>query len=477
MSAVLPAALPPLPPPPAALQIEALRHDLLAQGLAVLTAPAELERLSRDFHDYSPVLTPLLAGRCAQLAASAATLEQVQQVAAACARHGVPLTLRGAGTGNYGQCVPLAGGLVLTLAGLNRLRQVDAASGVFTAEAGCLLADLDQQLAAHGRALRLQPSTARSASLGGYVAGGSSGIGSLRWGFLSDPGNLLALEVVTVEPQPRLLQLQGDRAEPLNHAYGTNGILTALTLASAEAVAWQELVLAIPSWEGALLLVRELLASDLLLNELCLLEGPLALGLPWPHGCPGAGGERPRLLLLAAPAALGRLAELAAGAGAELLWQAPQGQGQGRRLPLRELTWNHTTLHRRALDPGWTYLQLLLPEPEGPAMAALKARWGDDLLWHLEGVRAMAAPRLAAIPLVRWRGAVLLEELIAQACDLGAVLFNPHALTVEEGGLGVVDADQVAAKAAYDPAGLLNPGKLRGWWQRPAAAGGETAGG
>ena len=36
-------------------------------------------------------------------------------------------------------------------------------------------------------------------------------------------------------------------------------------------------------------------------------------------------------------------------------------------------------------------------------------------------------------------------------------------ITVEDGGLGVIDADQVAAKQRFDPQGLLNPGKLRGW--------------
>jgi FAD/FMN-containing dehydrogenase len=48
----------------------------------------------------------------------------------------------------------------------------------------------------------------------------------------------------------------------------------------------------------------------------------------------------------------------------------------------------------------------------------------------------------------------------------GAVLFNPHVITVEDGGLGVIDADQVAAKQRFDPEGLLNPGKLRGWEER-----------
>ena len=42
-------------------------------------------------------------------------------------------------------------------------------------------------------------------------------------------------------------------------------------------------------------------------------------------------------------------------------------------------------------------------------------------------------------------------------------IFNPHVLTVEGGGLGVVDADQVKANLKFDPKGLLYPGKLEGW--------------
>ena len=47
--------------------------------------------------------------------------------------------------------------------------------------------------------------------------------------------------------------------------------------------------------------------------------------------------------------------------------------------------------------------------------------------------------------------------------DVGAVLFNPHVITVEDGGLGVINVDQVETKRRFDPNGLLNPGKLRGW--------------
>ncbi len=447
-------------------RIRALVDELGASplGLTPILSPAELGRLSADFHDYSPVLEPLLKGRCAQLAVKVERPEQVMVVAGACARHRVPLTLRGAGTGNYGQCVPLAGGLVLDLSGLNRLRSVDPDSGVVEAEAGCTLAHLDGQLAVQGRALRLAPSTYRSATLGGFIAGGSGGLGSLRWGFLRDPGHLLGLEVVTLEAEPRLLRLDAAASAPLNHAYGTNGIITALRLATTEAVAWHQVVVGFSRWEAALEVSRELPTTALLLNALCLLEAPVAARMPWPAGCPAAAPGEHRLLLHVAPDTLELLPGWLAARGGQLRWQGLRPEaGRGRGLPLGELTWNHTTLHWRAQDPDWTYLQLLLPRPEAPLLEAVRQRWGSDVLWHLEAVRHLGAPRLTALPLVRWQGPQALADLVAQCRELGAVPFDPHVITVEDGGLGVVDADQVAAKAAYDPAGLMNPGKLRGW--------------
>jgi len=449
--------------------MQALRSELAQQhsalGLIGAENPAELARSSRDFFEYSPVLVPLLEGRLAQLVARPTTTAEVMAVAGACARHGVPLTCRGAGTGNYGQCVPLSGGVVLDLSALNRLRQLDPISGVIEVEAGALMGDLERDLAPAGRALRLMPSTVRSATIGGFIAGGSGGIGSLRWGFLRDPGNLLGLEVVTVEPEPRLLRLDAAGSEALNHAYGSNGILTALRLPSCDAIDWVQIVVGFGDWEQALAAAQLLLRSALELNSLCVLEDDAAAAMPWPAGCSDPVGEH-RLLLLAAPAALETLPGLMQSLGGQLLWQQPQSTSKG--IPLRELGWNHTTLHWRSQQKRetWTYLQLLLPQPEGPCLAALRHRWGEALVWHLEGVRNQGAGRLAALPLVHWQGREQLEQLIADCRELGAFLFNPHVLSVEDGGLGVVDADQVAAKAAYDPAGLLNPGKLRGWLER-----------
>ncbi|QNI53420.1 alternative glycolate dehydrogenase GlcD2 [Synechococcus sp. BIOS-E4-1] len=438
---------------------DALRTELaVVPGLRLLTQPEELDRFSRDAYEYSPVLQQRLADCRAELVVRPDTVEAVVHVAAACRRHAVPLTLRGSGTGNYGQSVPLESGVVMVMTQLRAVRSIDQASGVAVVECGCLLKDLNRELAGFGRQLRLMPSTWRSATIGGFIAGGSGGIGSVRWGFLRDPGHLLGLEVVTMEQEPQVLQLEACDAEALNHAYGTNGIITALRLATALRVDWQEVVVDCPDWATAVELARRCSSAAIDLHLCTVLEAAVVELLPkW--DLPQRRSDR--LLLLVAPDAVSTVQRLAAAVGADLTHLGAEADRQGNGL--RELSWNHTTLHLRQRDPDWTYLQMLLPQPEINCLETLKQAWGDDLLWHLEGVRQQGAQRIAALPLVRWRGVEALEQLMQQCRDLGALIFNPHVLTVEGGGLGVVDGDQVATKHRYDPAGLLNPGKLGGF--------------
>ena len=439
-----------------------LRQDLASvPELDLLDDPGQLVRCSRDAYDYSPVLSPKLEGARAQLVSRPTSVAAVEQLAAACARHGVPLTVRGSGTGNYGQCVPLDGGVVMLTTGLQRIRSLDPSTGVVTVEPGCLMSQLDQELRCHGRQLRLLPSTWRSATVGGFVAGGSGGIGSIRWGFLRDPGHLLGLEVVPIRTDAHCRQLDEIEAEALNHSYGTNGIITALTLSTAPAVNWHQVCIDCRDWANAVALLLACGRSAVALQLATALEASVLERLP---GWSGPAMGQHRLLLLVAPDGIASLKRLAADAGADLhdLGAEDLSGGNG----LRELSWNHTTLHMRASEPGWTYLQMLLPQPELPAMQALRNQWGDDLLWHLELVKQQGSVRIAALPLVRWRDAALLEQLMDDCRAHGAVVFNPHVITVEDGGLGVVDGDQVAAKQRFDPAGLMNPGKLRGWLER-----------
>src|SRR5574341_1838097 len=76
---------------------------------------------SADFSWFSPIMAAALAGRLADAVVFPRTEDDVIRIASTCARHRVPLVARGAGTGNFGQAVPLAGGAVVEMLGLDRL--------------------------------------------------------------------------------------------------------------------------------------------------------------------------------------------------------------------------------------------------------------------------------------------------------------------------------------------------------------------
>jgi len=103
----------------------------------------------------------------------------VKEVAEICWEFSIPLTLRGSGTGNYGQAVPLFKGVVMQMSHFNKLEEFDPDTGFVKVQSGCVMGDLNKQLEKYGRELRLLPSTWKTATIGGFIAGGSGGIGSI----------------------------------------------------------------------------------------------------------------------------------------------------------------------------------------------------------------------------------------------------------------------------------------------------------
>ena len=200
-----------------------------------------------------------------------------------------------------------------------------------------------------------------------------------------------------MQQNPKRLLLSAPEAEALNHAYGTNGIITALQLATAPAVQWHQLAIDCRQWSDAVTLLLTCGRAAVEMHLATLLEASVIEQLPpWS----GPVGSSHRLLLLVSPEGLSTVQRLAAQGGATVHDLGPENLGSVSGL--RELTWNHTTLHMRSRDPRWTYLQMLLPQPELAAMEALRQRWGDSVLWHLEAVRQQGSS-LAALPLVRWQ--------------------------------------------------------------------------
>jgi hypothetical protein len=115
--------------------------------------------------------------------------------------HDVPVTIRGGGTGNYGQAVPLHGGLIVETTAMNRILEIG--EGFVRVEAGALMADINAALIPEGWEMAMFPSTQDIATIGGFVAGGSAGIGSVANGPLREKGNIMQLKALSMESERR----------------------------------------------------------------------------------------------------------------------------------------------------------------------------------------------------------------------------------------------------------------------------------
>src|SRR2546429_1570387 len=169
---------------------------------------------SRDYFWYSPVLSKQLHGKSADVVATPRNEADVIAVAAACARLRIPLTPRGAATGNYGQAVPLEGGVLLDLTNMTAIEWQKP--GLIRCEPGLKMNDLDAATRPQGWELRMHPSTKRMATIGGFVGGGSGGVGSVNYGGLRETGNILAARGATVAETPPATELPTDAAQKVN---------------------------------------------------------------------------------------------------------------------------------------------------------------------------------------------------------------------------------------------------------------------
>src|SRR5579863_8749654 len=230
--------------------VAAALSQLIADPARVLTAPAVLDRLSHDFYWYSPILRPLLADKIADVAVQPVDVDEVLAVMRFAGRHEIPVTVRGAGTGNYGQCVPLRGGIVLDLSLMDKLEDITA-DGVAVCQPGLRLGVLETEARRQGWELRMYPSTLVKASVGGFLGGGSGGIGSVAHGQLRDFDNVRAFEVVTMEEEPCVVLHEGPAVHEILHAWGTNGVLTRIWFALAPAVEWMQFTAAFDTYEQA----------------------------------------------------------------------------------------------------------------------------------------------------------------------------------------------------------------------------------
>jgi FAD/FMN-containing dehydrogenase len=162
---------------------------------------------------------------------------ELSEVVRACAAAGVAMVPQGGGTGLCGGAVPSAAGdqVVISLSRLNRIRSIDAQSFTMTVEAGCILADVQQAAESVGLLFPLSLGAEGSCQIGGNLSTNAGGTQVIRYGNSRDL--VLGLEVVLPDGQV-LDMLRGLRKDNTGYhlsglfcgAEGTLGIISAAVL-------------------------------------------------------------------------------------------------------------------------------------------------------------------------------------------------------------------------------------------------------
>jgi FAD/FMN-containing dehydrogenase len=459
---------------------EALVSELraIAGPENVISEGSTLESLSKDFCWYSPVLRRQLESKSADAVVRPGTVPEASAVVAACCRAGAPVVPRGAGTGNYGQCVPLYGGIVVDLSRLDRILSFDG--GVARVEAGARLGAIEAAARAAGWELRCMPSTWVKSTLGGFFCGGSGGIGSITWGGINAPGNVKSVTLLTCEEAPRLIRLEEADTLRALHTYGTTGLMAEIEMRLAPKVDYDQLIFSAPDWDRLLTWTDAVARREVWRKR-------LVTQFEWPTPSffkpllRHLRREEHASFLLLERSRTEEAVRDAGAAGIACVYRRPLPDPP--RPPfITDFTWNHTTLWAIQADPSFTYIQAAFGPDFRGQFAELRRRFPGEILLHLEwtagNARMMRANAAAlnpdsivvgGIPLVRFVSEGRLDEILRCCGEIGVFIANPHTFALEDGGRHTNIAEKRALKAEVDPHGLLNPGKMKTYPHNPFA--------
>src|SRR5437868_7162217 len=199
-------------------------HSIVGRGL--ITEPSQLHTYECDGLTNFRVLP--------QAVLLPSSTDQVQQIVRVCNREKIPFVARGSGTGLSGVALPAENGIVISLARMNRILEVDLPNARVVVEPGVINAEVTQRVAPYGYFYAPDPSSQSVCSIGGNVAENSGGAHCLKYGFTTT--HVLGLEVVLADGS--LVHVGGKTLDAVGYdlmgvfvgSEGTLGIATKVTL-------------------------------------------------------------------------------------------------------------------------------------------------------------------------------------------------------------------------------------------------------
>lgn len=409
---------------------------------------------------------------------SAAEVAAVVRLAAA---HGLPVTPRGAASGLSGGAVPLRGGVALSLTRLDRILAIDVPGRRAVVEPGVITAALAAAAWSAGLFYPPDPASARMSTVGGNVAECAGGPRGLKYGVTRD--YVLALEVVL--PDGRIVEvgdpLDGEGCGPdwamlLVGSEGTLGIVTRIVLRLAARPAAQRTALAVfDRLDDAAAAVSATIAGGVIPTTLELMDGATLRAVEdYLHAGLPTDAEAALLVELdgtrsAVEAQTRQVGEVFRRHGARDL-QVAEAPADVERL------WRARRAISAAcgqLNPTKISEDATVPRSQVPALVRqvreIARRHGVKMVVFGHAGDGNLHPNVLTNrddPAEMARAEAAISDLFAAALALGGTLSGEHGigcmkapwLESELGAVGMAVGRGV--KAALDPAGILNPGKM-----------------
>jgi glycolate oxidase len=424
----------------------------------------------------------LQIGHHADVVLLPADTAEIAAITRLCHERRVPLVVRGAGTGYTGGAVPVHGGVVLSMERLNRIFEIDDDNLLAVVQPHVITRDLQDAVEARGLFYPPDPASLKQSSLGGNVAEGAGGPRAVKYG--TTKRYVLALEAVL--PTGEVIRTGSkavknvvgyDLTQLLVGSEGTLAIITEITLRLVPKPAVQATLQAIfASIDAAVHAVSGVLASRVVPATVEIIDQESLRAVERRLGRAVAPAETGAMLIIEVDGVPGGVAEEAQrvvsacrDAGAISVSHANDAAERDRIWEARR----ELSFALRALAPRKINHDLVVPRGRVPQLFALVARVRatHQLLIPCFGhagdgnihVNLMVDPANAD----QMRRAALAErELFEGVVALEGSISGEHGIGFSKAPfLGLeLSADTIALmqriKLAFDPHGILNPGKL-----------------
>jgi FAD/FMN-containing dehydrogenase len=279
------------------------------------------------------------------------------------------------------------------------------------------------------------------------------------------------VRAITLEPEPQLIEIKAPDALNLHHVYGTNGIVLEMEVALAPAHAWLENIICFEQFDDAIEFAdRVANAPGVVKKSVTVFAAPIGqlLSQAVPQLVGTLSDQAHTVFTLVADFAEAALLQLAAEYRGTVSLRRTSEEVKKTNRTIVECTWNHTTLQALKVDKSLTYIQTgFQPGKHVDQVKQMRELFSAEVPTHVEFIRNKEGlMTCSGLQLIRYSTEARLNEIMQIHRDHGVYIANPHVYIVEDGKQGSVNPAVVATKARFDPAGLLNPGKLRSWEER-----------